>query len=159
VFDWDQGNASRLLLVIIADFSCHKGPLPSISNRPEEWNKWALKTRQGVRQYHAIPTISDPHEFGIAIVKWWHAMQPDARKSDTELPNSLYSLDADAWSPLLRAGPNGLVSVLTLVVWWGHALQAHTRWQEDSQPMWFKMVNDLSKCLECLNQISEGGKK
>jgi len=86
-------------------------------------------------------------------------MQPDARKSDTELPNSLYSLDADAWSPLLRAGPNGLVSVLTLVVWWGHALQARTRWQEDSQPMWFKMVNDLSKCLECLNQISEGGKK
>jgi len=137
----------------------YKGPLPAASDRPEEWNKWALKTRHGVRQYQSIPPISDPHEFGIAIVKWWNAMQPELRKSETGMPKPIYTINAEAWGPLLRSGPNGLVSVLTLVVWWGHALEARSRWQEDSGPLWTEMVEDLLKSFECLKSVSQLGKK
>jgi hypothetical protein len=29
-------------------------------NRPEEWSKWASKTRHGARNYQKVPNVEDP---------------------------------------------------------------------------------------------------
>ncbi|KAF8170965.1 hypothetical protein BJ912DRAFT_816418, partial [Pholiota molesta] len=87
--------------------------------RPDEWTKWVAKSRSGNRRYDAIPLIADSAEFGVAVVKWWHAMQPEFRQSADDMPSPSYVASNDSlWDALKRSGPNGLVSVMTLVVWW-----------------------------------------
>ena len=86
-------------------------------------------------------------------------MQPEARRSDTGMPKPFYDIGTEAWTPLLRSGPSGVISVLTLIVWWGHALHARSRWQVDSGPVWSIVVNDLMKTLECLKTASQIVKK
>jgi hypothetical protein len=122
--------------------------LPAISLRPEEWLKWALKSRHGVRRYDSIPLIADSAELGIAIVKWWHAMQPDFRKSDKDMPSPTYvASDGSLWDPLRKGGPNGFVSIMTLVVWWGRALADRPFYEEDSTARWREMIVDMTQCL------------
>jgi len=136
--------------------------LPSISLRPEEWMNWVSKCRQGERNYHQTPVITDPAEFGIALVKWWNGMQPSVRQSPSGMPQPIGStptIPAEDWMPLRRAGPNGLVSVMTLLVWWGQMIESRTRWQEDSQELWTTMVSDVSGVLQVLKAVGAPKKR
>ncbi|KAF8190104.1 hypothetical protein BJ912DRAFT_833020, partial [Pholiota molesta] len=99
-----------------------RNALPSIGICPEEWGKFIMKTRGSVRNYETQPIIADSAEFGLAFMKWWHAMQPEDRQSAEAMPSPIYGLPDGAWAPLLKAGPNGLISVLTMAVWWGQAI-------------------------------------
>ena len=120
------------------------------------------KSRQGERVYQHTPTIEDPAEFGLAIVKWWNAMQPDFRHSDAGMPKPVYSTDTSTgkdWALLRRAGPNGLVSMLTLLAWWGQSLQSRTQWQDDSGPLWTEAITDVTKVINVLKAVSGGVKK
>jgi hypothetical protein len=128
--------------------NCIQNALPAIDLRPEEWNKWVNKSRNGRRKYEATPTISDSAEFGIALTKWWHGMQPDFRKSEHDMPLSTYTASTPTmWDPLRKAGPNGMVSVLTMAVWWGQSLAARTRWQDDSSGEWKVFIIDVERTL------------
>jgi hypothetical protein len=102
--------------------------LPAIALCPEEWSKWVVKARGPGRErsYQDSPNISDPAEFGTAVVKWWNAMQPPFWQTAQGMPQPLYTPPAadveDAWAPLQRAGQNGLVTVILLLCWWGQSL-------------------------------------
>jgi len=127
---------------------CIQNALPAVDLRPEEWNKWVNKSRNGRRKYEATPTISDSAEFGIALTKWWHGMQPDFRKCEQDMPLSTYTASTPImWDPLRKAGPNGMVSVLTMAVWWGQSLAARTRWQDDSSGEWKAFIIDVQRTL------------
>jgi hypothetical protein len=65
------------------------------------------------------------------------------------LPN-----DAKDASPLQRTGPNGLVTVMTLLFWWGSSLKARSRWQDDSCASWKEAVDDVAQTLQALKEAS-----
>jgi hypothetical protein len=132
--------------------------LPAIALRPEEWSKWAAKARGRERSCQDPPNIADSAEFGMAFVKWWNAMQPAFRQSPDGMPQALYSppgTDAkDAWAQLQRAGPNGFVTVMTLLFWWGTSLKTRSRWQDDSSSSWAEAVKDVAQTLQSLKEAS-----
>ncbi|RDB15505.1 hypothetical protein Hypma_004162 [Hypsizygus marmoreus] len=132
-----------------------KGALPSTKCRPEEWAKWVAKGRHGVRAYDTTPTIQDPVEFGLAIMAWWKSMQPAFRESNGGLlPQQVYAApvgekpNEDAWAPMRKGGPNGMVSVMTLLVWWGQRLKSGS--PEGNSEHWQTCVNDVCRCLEAM---------
>ncbi|KAG6904575.1 hypothetical protein DXG01_008906 [Tephrocybe rancida] len=122
-------------------------------SRPEEWQKWISKSQNGVRAYDTTPLIADPLEFGYAVMGWWKHMQPEFRQTSDVLPPSVYqpSLPSpggtDTWASLRKGGPNGMVTMLTLLAWWGQALSRRSQYQEDSQPFWERTVDDVRECL------------
>lgn len=127
------------------------------ATRPQEWASWTSKSRGGVRNYQCTPSIVDAAEFGIAIQGWWNSIQPSFRKSDTGIPTTIYSSptgDKHTWASLRKGGPNGLISLLTLLLWWGQALAKQSQWQTDSSPDWKHMVLDVTKCLISMKDLN-----
>jgi hypothetical protein len=137
--------------------------LPAIALRPEEWLKWAAKARGHEQLYQHPPKIADSAEFGIAFVKWWNAMQPAFRQSPDGMPRALYNPAAtdakDTWAQLQRAGPNGLVTVMTLLFWWGTLLKTQSHWQDDSSSSWAEAVKDITQTLQSLKEVSSSRSK
>ncbi|KAJ2936868.1 hypothetical protein H1R20_g222, partial [Candolleomyces eurysporus] len=130
-----------------------KGTLANAGGRPSEWKSWISKTRNGQRDYDHPPrvTLSSTPEFGEAIVKYWHSIQPAFRQSKDEIwPLPIYSSpDAgpDPWEPLKKGGPNGLVCIVTMLAWWGRATRMIPRYSEDPRPMWRRAVAEVDRCL------------
>lgn len=87
-------------------------------------------------------------------------MQPTFRKGDGNIPMAIYNTDdGSAWDPLRKSGPNGLVSVMTLLVWWGQALLDRTQYQTDSSVEWRRMVFDVKACFTAISSTTKMGKK
>jgi hypothetical protein len=89
----------------------------------------------------------------MAVKGWWNSIQPAFRKSDTGTPTAVYSCptgDQNAWALLRKGGPNGLISLLTLLLWWGQALAKQSQWQIDTSSDWMHMVLDVTKCLNVM---------
>lgn len=130
-----------------------KGSLP-VQGRPEEWAKWTAKSWRGMRAYDKIPAIDDANDIGLAVTQWWSSIQPHFRASNETLPLEVYSdpnpdADEDSWVSLRKSGPNGFVAVIMLLVWWGHAASTDSsEWQEDSLPLWKRVVRDVSLVVD-----------
>lgn len=81
-------------------------------------------------------------------------MQPTGRVSAEGTLSPLYGgavpKDASSWSPLAKAGQNGMVSLIMLMVWWGRAITARSSYQEDSQAQWVETVEDITDVLVLL---------
>jgi hypothetical protein len=76
-------------------------------------------------------------------------MQPTFRQSDSLGLSTIYETsEPNPWALLRKGGPNGLVSVVTLLVWWGQALSSRRDFQEDSSADWKAVVVDATKCFE-----------
>lgn len=136
--------------------------MPATKERPEEWTKWVAKGRHGMRAYHATPTIHNPQEFGITFVKWWHGMQPSFRKNLDLFPSPVYSppetatsVSIDVWSALRKGGPNGLVSVMTLLVWWGQCALTNADCEDSTLNQWTAIVIDVRHCLERMMSVGQ----
>lgn len=117
-----------------------------------------MKTRHGERPYQDPPSIADPAEFGSAFTKWWNAMQPAFRQAPTGIPKALWTPPTadskDSWAVLQRAGPNGMVTVVTMLFWWGRSLNTQSRWQDDSTSAWKGVVNDVARTLRSVKGAS-----
>lgn len=140
------------------------GTLPSPKERPEEWSKWAIKTSHGRRgSYGQMPLIESPLEFGMAIMKWWHGIQPMFRQTKNTHPSTIVvppiETSADVWAPLRKCGPNGLVIILVLLSWWGHTAQQLIGWEDNSKPAWEKTVADVRQVLEAIASRIPPGKR
>lgn len=110
-----------------------------------------MKSRNGARPYDAIPFIPDSAELGIAVAKWWNKMQPTFRRGTGNIPMAIYDVDdGSVWDPLRKSGPNGIVSVLTLLVWWGQAIQDRTQYQTDSSAEWRAIILDVTACMSSI---------
>ncbi|KAF9049037.1 hypothetical protein BJ165DRAFT_1333056, partial [Panaeolus papilionaceus] len=102
----------------------------SAQGRPMEWQKWTSKHKSpsGDRPFHLFPPISNASDLGLAIVKWWNRLQPAFRCNsevtnilEPPIPKPMYTPPTDVndtWGSLSRAGPNGLASLVTLLMWW-----------------------------------------
>jgi hypothetical protein len=90
--------------------------------RPEEWQKWTSKARWGVRDYSRIPDVEDAADLGLAVMNW---------------VSSFNSADFG------KAGFHGMVTLLTLMAWWGTAALTPSSWNSDSRPQWQTLVQDL----------------
>ncbi|KAG6808077.1 hypothetical protein H0H92_005458, partial [Tricholoma furcatifolium] len=152
--DWNRCVNAWVKFEGVLEYHSSKG-LSGIKERPEEWAKWT-KTH---RSYGNTPLIHDPMEFGLAVVKWWRSMQPEVRQSSTALmPLPLADLPASriddhAWAPLRKSGPNGMLSVMTLLAWWGQRATGIDHYHEDSRPLWVECVQDVRACLDHLSII------
>ena len=88
----------------------------------------------------------------MAVMSWWHDIQPGFRKTegltpaDTVIP--LEGETGDTWGGLRKPGPNGMLSVMTLLFWWGRAAQVVDRWEDDSRGKWRAMVVDVRRVME-----------
>jgi hypothetical protein len=56
----------------------------------------------------------------------------------------------DVWAPLQKGGPNGFISILTLLAWWGQCCAAQSHWEESTESLWNATVLDVSKTLEMI---------
>jgi hypothetical protein len=115
--------------------------------------KWTAKARHGQPCYLSLPTISEPAEFGHTVLVWWCDIQPVFCKGDGVLPNETYNDgggSGDVWAPLRKGGPNGFLSMLTLLAWWGQCCAAQSRWEESTESLWNATVLDVSKTLEMI---------
>ncbi|RXW14795.1 hypothetical protein EST38_g11055, partial [Candolleomyces aberdarensis] len=133
-------------------------------NRPEEWLKNKPKLlRKGLTNSHQ-PPISDLSELGLATMKWWKEMQHPFHLSspDNPMPLPTYSDSSigDVWSNIRKFGSSGLVSLLTLMFWWGRAAATSTdKFQIDSRPLWNAMVIDVDKFFDELLAIAPSLKR
>ena len=133
-----------------------KGVLSS-KQRPAEWGKWIAKSSKGIQPYLSMPVIEDPLEFGVAIVKWWHAIQQAFHHGDTLLPMAIYDTEevGDVWAGLQKGGPNSPISLLTLLMWWGQCMDMHPQRKESSLPLWKLTVLDVTCCIEKMVKTSQ----
>jgi hypothetical protein len=85
-------------------------------------------------------------------------MQPAFRKGDGVLLKDSYDDggDGEVWLPLRKGGPNGFISVLTLLAWWGQSLSVDTQWEEQTDGMWKDTVLDITHCLR---KMMDAGRK
>ncbi|KAJ3507791.1 hypothetical protein NMY22_g16820 [Coprinellus aureogranulatus] len=135
-----------------------RGPI-SASGRPDEWTKWINKTWQGLRRYDKFPSIEEPAEIGIKMCRWWKSLQPSFRGSKTPFPRQVYRPRApadgqDAWANLRKPGPNGFISVLMLMSWWGTALADASEWVEDSRPLWKALLIDITHVVDAMSGLT-----
>jgi hypothetical protein len=108
------------------------------------------KARNGQHCYSSMPVIKELAEFGHVVAKWWNNMQPTFRKGVGVSPKNIYDDDSDGevWLPLQKGGLNGLLSVLTLLTWWGQYSMVHVQWEDPTDDMWKATVLDVTQCLK-----------
>ncbi|KAG6809670.1 hypothetical protein H0H92_015235 [Tricholoma furcatifolium] len=150
--DWDNCVKAWSAVEDTITSAGSRSGLPAKS-RPDEWQKWIARSTQGTRSYASCPVIDDPLEFGYAVMAWWKQLQPDFRSSSDVLPLPVYDPPVegtDPWATLRKGGPNGLVAIMTLLLWWRQAFARRSHWQDDSEPFWTRLVQDV---LSCLNKI------
>ncbi|PPQ87543.1 hypothetical protein CVT24_011200 [Panaeolus cyanescens] len=129
-----------------------KSGLPA-AFRPSEYSKWSSKAKNGLRPYTEVPFIADPMEFGLSVVKWYNNLMPTFRRSVDGMPSSIIAAPAeikDPWGSLRRAGPNGVQTLLILLMWWGASIPSTTRFQEDSTLLWKSVLSDAVNVFEAV---------
>ncbi|KAK0466630.1 hypothetical protein IW261DRAFT_1346529 [Armillaria novae-zelandiae] len=113
----------------------------AIASRPAVLTAWLLN-----RRYNVYPGI--PATFSTDLLAWWNALQPGWRRSDTgPLPLNDYGGALD--KALRKGGPNGIVTVLIALMWWG---QGKLSAEEDA--LWRAMVADVKACVHALTPSS-----
>jgi hypothetical protein len=99
----------------IGEFADLKKGFPS-SGRPNKLGKWI-----GAGQWRRSPPIvTDVERFAKTWWKWWVGLQPDWRKGREtgKLGEGMYG---DDWDSMTVPGPNGWLSVVACLYWWGCA--------------------------------------
>ncbi|KAG6895146.1 hypothetical protein C0992_002948, partial [Termitomyces sp. T32_za158] len=153
--DWNETVITWERFEESLGYYCGKG-LPGAKNRPVKWENWVKKSH---RAYSKTSVISDPMDLGLATAKWWKSIQPEAcRSSSTIMPLPLVdcpgSEDNNIWAPLHKGGPNGMIIIMTLLVWWGQRMKGTGEYQDDSCPLWKECVQDVRGCLEQMMSIN-----
>ncbi|KAJ7178512.1 hypothetical protein C8R43DRAFT_850889, partial [Mycena crocata] len=115
----------------------------STEGRPGEVGIWIGRGRG---RKGGSPTVTDPAAFGLIWWGWWDALQPTWRVKDADGRWALGEARVGEWEdPLLHWGPNGLLSVLAGLYFWGRAIPK-------SEPQllhdWELAVFDVSWILE-----------
>ena len=104
------------------------------------------------RHYQHVPEIPDPAQFAKEWVTWWAALQPKERKGASVecLPVPMSAIPppgADIRS-LRKGGPNGIVTVIIGLKWWGES--------KHNVEMWSRAVGDVRECLDTLVSAVQG---
>ncbi|KAK0492637.1 hypothetical protein EDD18DRAFT_1257624 [Armillaria luteobubalina] len=118
-----------------------KGRMGTIASRPVVLTVWLSN-----RRYNVYPGI--PATFSTDLLVRWNALQPGWRRSDTgPLPSKDYSGVLD--KALRKGGPNGIVTVLIGLMWWGQGTLS-----TEEAALWKAMVADVRVCIHALTPSS-----
>ncbi|TFK46715.1 hypothetical protein OE88DRAFT_1613105, partial [Heliocybe sulcata] len=102
----------------------HSESLPPAPHRPAiigNWKNNAKSWSHGRSPWNAMATNAYPFDATISNWwTWWKNLQPDGRSEGvTYLPPEGDDLSQLDWAPLARAGSNGFIEVMVVLVWWG----------------------------------------
>lgn len=129
-------------------------PTLPCKSRPREWAEWNQQVSKGARQLNSPPFIKDPQEFGVAVTRWWTFLKSNKQEGARE-----------PWVKLMKAGKNGLLSLLLQMLWWGQAaLPGPSEFMGDSRQAWrdllidvksmFSEMLDTRSTLEAMNETT-----
>ncbi|KAK0465844.1 hypothetical protein IW261DRAFT_1426994 [Armillaria novae-zelandiae] len=117
-----------------------KGCMGTLSSRPSALSHWLLNCC-----YNIYP--HPPANFSNELCKWWNTMQPGWHQNKMgTLPLPVYDHSLD--SMLQKGGPNGIVTVLVGLMWWGQGTL-----EADDRVLWTAMVMDIHMCIQAMQQI------
>ena len=96
------------------------------------------------------------------MTKWWETIQPDWRRSASDLPQS-----TDQWSYILSGGSKGAFILVLCLAWWDRAYGRHLEEQKtrraeaeatgaagsfadlpDHNAEWLRIVNDVAFVMQ-----------
>ncbi|KAF9490139.1 hypothetical protein BDN71DRAFT_1400516, partial [Pleurotus eryngii] len=130
-----------------AAFGGDKPPRFGTDKRPPQIARWFSYGRL----YTTDPPIPDMEEYESSVQAWWTFLQPTWCTSSRPLPLPTYSPPPGSdWAKLQLSGPNGLLLVMMLFVWWGRALKL-----KPSTPSWFAATVDLRGVLQGMHEAGE----
>lgn len=92
-----------------------------------------------------FPDIN-PTKFGDDLLKWWDALQPPARKSESSRDPA--SIPFDQWDSIRVQGKNGFYLVLMGLLWWGLEIAKNGSAAPVSIAEWKHLVDDARSVLE-----------
>ncbi|KAK7028486.1 hypothetical protein R3P38DRAFT_3190082 [Favolaschia claudopus] len=135
--------------------------LPS-DGRPSQVSSWvslARGSRGGSMGEGRGPTLADTVKFEKEWWGWWGKLQPEWRVRD-EQREGRWARDErpatgpDTWTSLRFPGPNGILSLVACLFWWGKKLKSDER-----VGGWSEAVEDLSWMVWGMLAAEEAGKK
>jgi hypothetical protein len=117
-------------------------------HRPIQINQWIKGGR--TTKTTKIPAIKNSQKYADQWYRWWDYLQPEWRRRDRE-GNWLAGGDAtygedDAWGRLDNPGPNGCLSIVAGLYFWG----VHKPQTDDGREQWARAVQDVGWMLEGL---------
>ncbi|KAJ7168774.1 hypothetical protein C8R46DRAFT_897828, partial [Mycena filopes] len=119
--------------------------------RPLEVTTW-INAGRGTRSKNVYDAgIRDVGDYGTRWRAWWDSLQPEWRKKDKHGARKVYSEYDEGmdWDTLASRGPNGTLSVVASLYFWGSACEgaAVASTPEDKQ-LWEAAVHDVTWMLE-----------
>jgi hypothetical protein len=124
-----------------AGFTDKKKGFPS-SGRPCELGKWI----GGGRWRRSAPPITNIGNFEKTWWKWWAGLQPEWREG-RESGNLVRGIYGDKWDDMTVPGPNGWLSIIACLYWWGCATRQSSQGHE-----YEKALEDVLFMMDGLTQ-------
>ncbi|KAJ7441804.1 hypothetical protein B0H11DRAFT_1932730 [Mycena galericulata] len=123
----------------------NRGMLPA-AKRPQQVYAW-IKGGRG-KKMKFPPSIGNLAHYQRDWWVWWDSLQPEWRERDDD---GRWSINgnwgpSDSWDPLEAPGPNGCLSVVASLYFWGIALAGRPETRVD----WEAAVQDVAWMLEGL---------
>ncbi|KAJ7717078.1 hypothetical protein DFH07DRAFT_715076, partial [Mycena maculata] len=114
----------------------------SATGRPKQVSQWI----QGARGHRGqpAPIVTKPREYKGIWWGWWDSLQPEWRKKGEDGTWEVGESYGEWDDALLHWGPNGLLSVIASLYFWGCAVVD----SPDLAKRWERAVNDVSWVLE-----------
>ncbi|THU94029.1 hypothetical protein K435DRAFT_669150, partial [Dendrothele bispora CBS 962.96] len=108
------------------------------SNRPQELSNWIKSGRYKAKYGGSGPKLTGiaRKQFSSALDVWWHSLKPKG----------------DNWTLLNHHGPNGWLSLLVGLKWWGLAMENE---ELEAKKEWLDIVLDMSMILDALLQYQK----
>ncbi|KAJ7222629.1 hypothetical protein GGX14DRAFT_353118 [Mycena pura] len=132
------------------------------ANRPLALQNW-VKAGRGRKSSGngAGPSIGDLAAFEAAWWQWWAGVQPDWRVKDAGrlqrfLRTTYPAPTAEAWAAMRHPGPNGALSFMATLYWWGKEV-ANNGGREERKS-WTEAVCDVKWMLNGLLATEVEGK-
>ncbi|KAJ7847061.1 hypothetical protein B0H13DRAFT_1451866, partial [Mycena leptocephala] len=122
--------------------------------RPGALDKWVKGGRTRGEMGNGVgPNIGSVAVFGAAWRQWWAKVQPRWRAADIGRPErflreSYPTATAENWAVIRYPGPNGALSFVATLYWWGMAVKDCGE-QEDRES-WAEAVRDVKWMLNGL---------
>ncbi|KAK7027826.1 hypothetical protein R3P38DRAFT_3190954 [Favolaschia claudopus] len=160
------GERHNLLLSLCSDLEALYGwkkPLRGFSakNRPVQISSWITMgrgARGGTMRQGAGPSIADMDTFARDWWKWWGGLQPKWRTRREDDPTRFQRVSypertQENWAALHNPGPNGVMTVMGSLLWWGKSAK---QGKVDREP-WAEAVEDLIWVLTELVEVARAG--
>lgn len=145
---WEHCAAAFLDLEQAAGFEMKSYQLPKSTKRPAALAQWIQSKRVTSGPVWDGLSVGDVSEFAGIWWEWWRAIQPAGRT--TSESGSLSRVDGLDWKRLHKSGPNGLLLVLVVLVFWRNM----ARGDKVAAGKWGEAVEDVTWAMLQMKGVS-----